>query len=304
MPQMLEGRVVVVTGGGRGIGRAHCLELARHGATVVVNDLGVGLAGDDVGESPADEVVAEIVKSGGQAVADTASVTDWDGTGDMLGRVVERYGRLDAVVNNAGILRDGMITKLREQNVDQVLAVHLKGTLALTHHACAHWREAARATGGPVDGRIVNTTSGTGLAGNTGQAIYGAAKAGIANVTMTTAMEMARYGVTANAASPVARTRMTTSAGAAGETPSEGWDPMDPENSSPVVAWLSSAASGWLSGAVLRADGDTVSRVRPWTVLDGHASAVGERLSADEIDTGLRTVFGVLPGGIPSLKHR
>ncbi|AXI81054.1 SDR family NAD(P)-dependent oxidoreductase [Peterkaempfera bronchialis] len=301
---MLKGRVVVVTGGGRGIGRAHCLELARHGATVVVNDLGVGLRGDDVGESPAEEVAAEIVKLGGEAVADMASVTDWDGVGAMVGRIVERYGRLDAVVNNAGILRDGMITRLREEDVDQVLAVHLKGTMALTHHACAHWREVARATGEQVAGRIVNTTSGAGLASNVGQAVYGAAKAGIANLTLVTAMEMARYGVTANAVSPVARTRMTTSVGMAEESRSGGWDPMDPENSSPVVAWLASAESGWLSGAVLRVDGNTVHRVQPWTVLDGHTAAGGERLSAEEIDSGLRRVFGVLPGGIASLSRR
>lgn len=304
MAGMLDGRVVVVTGGGRGLGRAHCRELARHGATVVVNDLGVGLHGEGVGESPAEEVVSEITKAGGTAVTDTTSVTDWDGVGALVKRVVGEFGRLDAVVNNAGILRDGMITKLREEDFDQVVAVHLKGTFALTHHVCAHWREVARTTAGPVTGRIVNTTSGTGLVGNIGQAVYGAAKAGIANLTMTTAMEMARYGVTANAVSPVAFTRMTAGSAMTEYTPPAGWDPMAPENCSPVVAWLASEASGWLTGAVLRVDGATVYRTRPWTVLDGHTSADGEQLSAHEVDAGLRGVFGLLPGGIPSLAAR
>ncbi|MFG3022411.1 SDR family NAD(P)-dependent oxidoreductase [Streptomyces sp. NPDC048254] len=300
---MLDGRVVVVTGGGRGIGRAHCLELASHGATVVVNDLGVGLHGDTVGESPAEEVVTEIRKLGGTAIPDSTSVTDWDGIGRLIERVVEEFGHLDGVVNNAGILRDGMITTMQEADLDQVLAVHLKGTFALTHHACAHWRAVVKA-GSEVSGRIVNTTSGTGLAGQVGQAAYGAAKAGIANLTMITGMEMGRYGVTANAVSPVAFTRMTAGSALTEYTPPADWDPMAPENSSPVVAWLVSEASDWLTGAVLRVDGGTVHRTQSWTLLGSHSSAGGGRLSAEEIDAGLRTVFGVTPGGIPSLTRR
>jgi NAD(P)-dependent dehydrogenase (short-subunit alcohol dehydrogenase family) len=302
--KLLDGRVVIVTGGGRGIGRAHCLELARHGATVVVNDLGVSLRGDDAGTaSPAEEVVAEIEKLGGTAMADATSVTDWEGVGALIRRTVEEFGRLDGIVNNAGILRDGLITRLREEDLDQVLAVHLKGSLALTHHACVYWREEAKA-GRPVSGRIVNTTSGTGLAGNPGQAAYGAAKAGIANLTLVTAMELERYGVTANAISPVAITRMTSESGVLQTSAGDGWDPLDPENSSPVVAWLLSEASGWLTGSVLRVQGGTVSPMRHWTVLDGYTAKGGERLDAEEIDAGLRRTLGLAPGGIPSLARR
>ncbi len=303
MAGMLDGRVVIVTGGGRGIGRAHCLELARHRATVVVNDVGAGLRGETVRESPAEEVAREVERLGGTAMADSTSVTDWAGMGRLVERVTGEFGRLDGVVNNAGILRDGMVATLREEDVDHVLAVHLKGTFALSHHACAYWRAEAKA-GRTSGGRIVNTTSGAGLAGNVGQSVYGAAKAGIANLTMVTAMEAARYGVTANAISPIAYTRMTAGNAMAGHKETDGWDPMDPANSSPVVAWLVSQESGWLTGAVLRVDGGAVYRMQPWSVLDGHCAAGGERLAAEEIDAGLRRVFGVAPGGLASLAGR
>ncbi len=296
---LLDGRVVIVTGGGRGIGRSHCLELASAGATVVVMDLGVGLGGDASGEHPADEVVETITAAGGTAVADGGSVADWDGVAALVGRTVDRFGRLDAIVNNAGILRDRTITSMTEADFDNVVDVHLKGTFTMTKHACDHWRAEHKA-GRPVAARIVNTTSGTGLAGNVGQAAYGAAKAGIANLTLTTAMEGARYGVTANCISPVAATRMTASAGIAAEEGS-GWSRLDPENSSPVVAWLCSEQSGWLTGAVLRVDGATLAPTRPWSVGAGYRSQGGEKLSVSEIDAGLRGVFGIAPAGIPGL---
>jgi NAD(P)-dependent dehydrogenase (short-subunit alcohol dehydrogenase family) len=302
---MLEGRVVIVTGGGRGIGRSHCLELHAHGATVVVNDLGVSLRGEIGAESagtPADEVVGEIEAAGGIALADATSVTDWDGVAGLIGRTVARFGRLDAIVNNAGIIRDRMLTSLSEEDWDTVVSVHLKGTFNLTKHACDHWRAVAKA-GGAVNGRVVNTTSGTGLFGNVGQTNYGAAKAAIANLTMITAMEMDRYGVTCNAISPIARTRMTSGvAPVQDDPPGTRWDPLDPGNSSPVVAWLTSASSGWLTGAVLRVDGDTVQRVRPWEVdpQTQYRSKAGGRLDLNELDAGMRKAFGVLPRGTAS----
>jgi len=181
---VLDGRVVIVTGAGRGLGRAHALELARAGATVVVNDLGVSLRGEDEpGPSPAESVVSEIEAMGGTASADGTSVTDWDGIESLVARVVDRYGHLDAVVNNAGFLRDKMLTSMSESDFDDVLQVHVKGTFVVTRHACAHWRAVAKA-GGTVSGRIVNTTSGAGLWGNVGQANYGAAKAAIAGMTL------------------------------------------------------------------------------------------------------------------------
>ena len=302
--RMLDGRVVIVTGGGRGIGRAHCLELAAQGATVVVNDLGVSARGESAGDAaqePAGAVVAEIEAGGGVAVRDTSSVADWSAVGALVARTVERFGRLDAVVNNAGILRDATITSLTEQDWDAVLAVHLKGTFALTKHACDYWRAQYQA-GRPVAGRVVNTTSGAGLVGNFGQAAYGAAKAGIANLTRTTAMEGARYGVTANCISPVAATRMTAGTGLAQPGGSDGFDPFDPANSSPVVAWLCSEEAGWLTGRVLRIDGNTVHPVETWTVRPGYSAASGGRLSATEIDAGLRIAMGVAPAGLAALR--
>jgi NAD(P)-dependent dehydrogenase (short-subunit alcohol dehydrogenase family) len=298
---LLEGRVVLVTGGGRGIGRSHCLELAGHGATVVVNDLGVGVQGDGADEAPARHVVQEIEAAGGTAMADPTSVTDFEGVGSMVKRIVAEFGRLDAVVNNAGILRDAMVTKMSEDDWDVVIATHLKGTFAVTKHACDYWRTAAKG-GRPVSGRVVNTTSGTGLFGNVGQANYGAAKAAIAAFTVITAMEMDRYHVTVNAISPLARTRMTESILGAPVGPGE-WDNFDAANSSPVVAWLVSERSGWLSGAILRVDGNEIQRVRPWEVDAGtvfRAPHAG-RLEAGEIDAGLRRAYRVLPRGTSGL---
>jgi NAD(P)-dependent dehydrogenase (short-subunit alcohol dehydrogenase family) len=299
---MLDGRVVIVTGGGRGLGRAHCLELAGAGATVVVNDLGVGVrgeAGDDE-RPPAELVVEEIESAGGSAMADATSVADWDGMEALVARTVERYGALHAVVNNAGMLRDRMLTSLTEDDFDSVIGVHLKGTFALTRHACAHWRERAKA-GEAVSGRVVSTTSGAGLWGNVGQTNYAAAKAAIAMFTKTVAVEMERYGVTANCLSPIAATRMTMStallaaARDGDDGPEGGWDPLDPANASPVVAWLCSEASGWLTGAVLRVDGSTVSPVEGWTVRPGYSAKGGEALELAEVDHGLRKVFGISP---------
>jgi NAD(P)-dependent dehydrogenase (short-subunit alcohol dehydrogenase family) len=299
---MLDGRVVIVTGAGRGLGREHCLELARQGASVVVNDLGVGLHGqeDEGGRSPAEEVVDEILAMGGSAMADGASVTDFKATAAMVERTVETYGRLDAVVNNAGIVRDRMITGMSEADFDLVVAVHLKGTWNLMRHACAYWKDRQKA-GDAVSGRIVNTTSGSGLFGNVGQTNYGAAKAGIASLTIITAMEMERYGVTVNAVSPLARTRMTEGLGSM-QRPVEGFDSYDPANTSPVVAYLCSKESGWLSGAVLRVMGDTVQVLRGWGIDPARSfrGASDQKLRTEQLDHGLRVAVGAFPSGLPA----
>ena len=294
----LDGRVVIVTGGGRGLGRAHCLELARHGATVVVNDLGVGTRGEAGGEGqpPAEAVVDEIEAMGGTAVADRSSVADWTAMEALVTTAVEQFGHLHAVVNNAGFLRDRMLTSMSEDDFDAVIAVHLKGTVALTRHACAYWREQAKA-GRPVSGRVVATTSGAGLFGNIGQANYGSAKSAIATFTQIVALEMQRYGVTANALSPIADTRMLATVGRAADA-TGGWDRLDPANAAPVVAWLCSEESGWLSGAVLRVDGRTVAPVQGWTVDEGYESASGEAVTYEELGLGLRKLFGIAPRGL------
>jgi NAD(P)-dependent dehydrogenase (short-subunit alcohol dehydrogenase family) len=297
---LLDERVVIVTGGGRGLGREHCLELARHGATVIVNDLGGGLHGEASSETPADEVVAEIERAGGAASADGTSVSDFDAVGKLVAGAVGTYGRLDAVVNNAGIIRDRMITGMSEEDFDLVIAVHLKGTWNLSRHACALWRDQHKA-GQRVTGRIVNTTSGAGLFGNIGQTNYGPAKAAIASLTMITAMEMEKYGVTANAVSPMARTRMTAGI-AAQPAAARGWDRLDPANTSPVVAYLCSEPSGWLSGCVLRVDGESVQRLRPWDI-DHERTYVGASsgpVDAADLDRGLRAAFGAFPRGLPT----
>lgn len=297
---LLDGRVVIVTGGGRGLGRSHCLELARHGATVVVNDLGVGVNGEVEHHelTPAAAVANEIEQLGATAVADTTSVSDWDGVATLVRETVDRFGDLHAVVNNAGFLRDRMVTSMTEDDFDAVIDVHLKGTFTVIRHACGYWRERSKA-GSPVSGRIVNTTSGAGLFGNIGQANYGSAKSAIATLTQIVAMEMRRYGVTANAISPIAATRMLASIGrtTSGE---DGWDPLDPGNASPVVAWLATEESGWLSGAVLRIDANTVSRCSGWDVVDGYRSESGEQITLDELGVGLGQLFGVAPKGLAS----
>ena len=293
---VLDGRVVIVTGGGRGLGRAHCLELARQGASVVVNDLGVGVRGEATDQSPAQEVVGEITAMGGSALADATSVTDWPGMEALVERTVERFGDLHAVVNNAGFLRDRILTAMSEDDFDAVIAVHLKGTFALTRHACTYWRDKVK-SGAKVSGRVVSTTSGAGLFGNVGQTNYGSAKSAIATMMLITAMEMQRYGVTANAVSPIAATRMLASIGRIADQ-SGAWDRLDPANASPVVAWLCSEESGWMSGQVLRVDGNTVSRVKSWEVAEAYTSRSGEALTAEEVGTGIRKMMGALPRGL------
>jgi NAD(P)-dependent dehydrogenase (short-subunit alcohol dehydrogenase family) len=296
MTAPLSGRVVLVTGGGRGIGRAHCLALAEQGAAVVVNDPGVsrdGTAADGAG--PATDVVAEIAAMGGKALAHTGSVASWDDVADMIDTAVAEFGALTGVVNNAGIVRDAMVANATEADWDAVMAVHLKGTFAVTRHACAYWRAQSKA-GNQIDAHIVNTVSGAGLWGNVGQSAYGAAKAAIANLTVVTAMEGRRYGVSANAISPLAVTRISEGF----FTGDKASDPaLDPARSSAVVAWLQSPDSSWLTGQILRIDGHKLSRIEGFTETPGRYHAKdGISLSFAEIGQAVSWLFGTAPRGL------
>lgn len=294
---MLDGKVAIVTGGGRGIGREHCLELARHGAAIVVNDPGSGVHGDQTTEDPAAEVAAAVEAAGGRAVPDRGSVTSWSDCAALVAHAVDAFGRLDVVVNNAGIVRDRMITSMEESDWDLVVAVHLKGTFAMTKHACDHWRAVAKA-GNPVSGRIVNTVSGAGLHGNIGQASYSASKAGIVGLTLVTALEMARYTVTANAISPVAVTRLSQTAVGGSTASGDAYDPRHPRASSPVVAYLASDAAAWLSGQVLRVEGNTVVRMDGWHSGPRYSAGDTRWLEAEELVPGVRKLYGAMPAGI------
>jgi NAD(P)-dependent dehydrogenase (short-subunit alcohol dehydrogenase family) len=263
---LLDGRVAIVTGAGRGIGREEALLLARHGAKVVVNDLGGGHDGAGADAGPAAKVVAEIRAAGGEAVANAESVSDWQAAARMVRQAVDTFGALHVVVNNAGILRDRMIFNMDESDVDSVIAVHLKGTFALTRHACAYWRERHKA-GERLHGRLVNTSSDSGLLGNAGQTNYGAAKAGIAAITVIVAKEMARYGVTANAVAPSALTRMTVDAmgrGSVEDVPAQMVEAAGPAHVAPLVAWLASERAGHVNGEVFRAGNGRVNLFRGW----------------------------------------
>lgn len=258
------GRVAIVTGAGRGIGRGHALELARQGAHVVVNDLGASVGGDGADAGPAQAVVDEIEAAGGVAVANTDDVADWDGAKRLVDQAVEVFGGLDVLVNNAGILRDRMLFNMSEDEWDAVVRVHLKGTFTPMRWAAAYWRDRAKA-GKPADARIVNTSSTSGLFANPGQGNYGAAKSGIASLTQIAAKELGRHGVTANAIAPGARTRMTENLGSGRPTPAEGeWDPGAPDNVAPLVTWLASGESAGITGHVFLVGGGRIAVAQTW----------------------------------------
>jgi NAD(P)-dependent dehydrogenase (short-subunit alcohol dehydrogenase family) len=260
-----EGRVVIVTGAGRGIGRGHALEFARQGAKVVVNDLGAELDGSGGSTGPAGEVVDAIRAGGGEAVANGDDVADWDGAQRLIATAVDAFGRLDVLVNNAGFLRDRMIVSTSEEEWDAVIRVHLKGHFAPTRFAAAYWREQQKA-GEAVDGRVINTSSGAGLMGSVGQGTYSAAKAGIAALTMVESAELGRYGVTANAIAPAARTRMTEAvfADTMAKPDDDAFDAMAPENVAPLVVWLGSVESKGVTGRVFEVEGGIISVADGW----------------------------------------
>jgi NAD(P)-dependent dehydrogenase (short-subunit alcohol dehydrogenase family) len=255
--------VAIVTGAGRGIGREHALMLASAGARVVVNDLGGEMDGTGDGDlSPAQEVVAAIKEMGGEAIANGDDVSSWEGAQRMVNMAVETFGGLDVVVNNAGILRDRMLTNMTEAEWDAVIQVHLKGTFAPSRWAAAYWRERAKA-GETNDARIINTSSVSGIYGNPGQTNYGAARAGIAAFTIIAAQELQRYGVTVNAIAPGALTRMTENLGM-GQLDEEGKEQMSPRWIAPICAWLASAESSWVTGRVFEASGRVLGIAEMW----------------------------------------
>jgi NAD(P)-dependent dehydrogenase (short-subunit alcohol dehydrogenase family) len=257
-----EDRVCIVTGAGRGIGREYALMLAAHGAKLVVNDLGGARDGSGSSSGPADEVVKEIKASGGEAVANADDVSDWAGAEHMVQQAIDTYGRLDVLVNNAGILRDRMLVNMSEAEWDAVIKVHLKGTFAPARHAAAYWREQSKA-GQPIDARLINTSSVSGIYGNPGQTNYGAAKMGIASFTIIAARELRRYGVTVNAIAPGALTRLTEDLGM-GEGSDEDKARMDPRWIAPIVTWLASSESASVTGRVFEASGRMLAVAESW----------------------------------------
>ena len=255
-------RVCIVTGAGRGIGREHALMLAAEGARVVVNDIGGAMDGSGGSTGPAHDVVAEIEAAGGQAVVNGDDISTWDGSERLVRQAIDAYGTLDVVINNAGILRDRMLANMTEAEWDAVIAVHLKGTFGPSRHAAAYWREKVKA-GETVDGRIINTSSPSGIYGNVGQTNYGAAKAGIAAFTVIASMELARYGVTVNAVAPAALTRMTENLGM-GQADDLTKEMMAPRWIAPIVTWLASADSADVTGRVFDVTGQALSVAEGW----------------------------------------
>jgi NAD(P)-dependent dehydrogenase (short-subunit alcohol dehydrogenase family) len=301
---LLDGKVAIVTGAGAGIGRAHALELAKHGASVIVNDLGTSVTGDGADQKAADATVALITERGGSAAPNYDNVADYEGAGRMVQQAVDTYGKLDILVNNAGIVRDTAIWNMSEADFDAVINVHVKGTWAPSHHAARHWRERSK-NGEVFTGRVINTTSGAGLVGNFGQTNYATAKAGIAGFTLTLSLELHKLGVTVNCIGPAAATRITGTMPnspdviEADEVPDDEFNRMDPAVSSPVVAWLASDEAQHVTGQVIRAVAENIVWMQGWTdgptINNGgkrwDATKLGQQLATDVFKTrapGLR----------------
>ena len=274
-------KVAVVTGAGRGIGRAHSLALAERGYAVVVNDLGVSVGGEGTAESPADEVVAEITSRGGEAISASHDIGDWEAAGDLIATAVDRYGQLDVLINNAGIIRDMVLYKLDADSFDAVIRVHLRGTVAASHHAALHWRERFQAAG-PVGARLVNTTSSAALWGNPGQSNYTAAKGGIIAFTLTASRELQRYGVTANVIAPGASSRMLASI-----LTEEQMARLDPAYIARVAAWLCTDEAADVTGRIFSVNGEHVQVIQGWEA--GPSANIPVSVPVDGLS-------GILPG--------
>ena len=289
-------QVVIVTGAGRGLGRAHALALAAEGATVVVNDLGATLGGEGRDATPADEVVADIEAAGGTAVANGDDVSDFEAAGELVADTIRRYGRLDGLVCNAGIVRDRMLVNLSVEEWDAVMAVHLRGTFGPLRHAAAHWRDRSKA-GEDVQARVVTTSSGAGLFGSVGQGNYSAAKAGIAGLTIVAAAELGRYGILVNGIAPSARSRMTEEAFAdMMRKPESGFDAMDPANVSPLVVWLASRACD-VTGRMFEIAGGQLSVATGWQ--HGAVFDKGARLDPAEVGALVTDLVREAPAPTP-----
>jgi NAD(P)-dependent dehydrogenase (short-subunit alcohol dehydrogenase family) len=299
MGHLCDGRVVVITGAGRGIGRAHALEFARQGAKVVVNDIGAELDGSGGSTGPAGEVVAEIRDAGGEAIANGADISTWAGGEDLVRSAIDAFGDLHVVVNNAGVVRDRMFANASEDEWDLTMAVHLKGHFTTSRHAAAYWRDRAKA-GEPVDARIINTSSGAGLLGSVGQAAYSAAKGGILSLTLVQAAELGRYGVTANAIAPAARTRMTEQVFAqtmAAPDDPDAFDEMAPDNVSPLVVWLGSSDSAGVTGRAFEVEGGRVSVADGWR--RGRVIDKGARWEPIEVGAAVAELLAEAPAPEP-----
>ncbi|HZC71932.1 MAG TPA: SDR family oxidoreductase [Jatrophihabitans sp.] len=297
MAGVCAGRVVIITGAGRGIGAEHAIEFARQGARVVVNDIGGALDGTGSDASPAQQTVDRIRADGGEAVASYDDVTDWAASARLMQTTIDTFGRLDTLVNNAGTVRDRMFVNMSPDEWDAAIRINLRGHFCPARHAAAYWRDRAKA-GEPVDARIVNTSSGAGLMGSVGQANYGAAKAAIAALTLMQAAELARYGVTANAIAPAARTRMTETVFADTMAQADaGFDAMAPANIAPLVAWLGSNESADVTGRVFEVEGGKISVADGWQ----HGSAIdrGRRWEAAEIGSAVREILAKAPPPAP-----
>ena len=295
-----DGKVAIVTGAGRGIGAAHARLLASEGAAVVVNDLGGDMQGAGADATPAQQVVEEITASGGRAVVNGGSVSNWADAEALVAQAVETFGGLDILVNNAGILRDRMSFSMDEADWDTVIDVHLKGHFAPSRFAAAYWRNRFKATNEPVNAKIVNTASESGIYGNAGQANYAAAKAGIASMTIVMARELERLGVRVNAICPTARTRLTENVPGAGEFMAKkdgAPDQFAPENIAAVVAWLASDLSSGVTGQVVKVMGGSLQVLRGWRP----ATECTDELewSLDTVDAAAATLFAGIPAGVP-----
>lgn len=261
MNGLCKDRVAIVTGAGRGLGREYALMLAEQGAKVVVNDLGSSQSGEGADITPAQEVVNDIIAAGGEAIVNGNDVSDWAGAKALIDSAVSNFGRLDVLINNAGILRDRMMVNMTESEWDSVIKVHLKGTFAPSHHAAQYWRQESKKRGSPVSARLINTSSASGIFGNVGQTNYGAAKAGIAAFTIISAMELKQYGITVNAIAPRAQTRMTEGLR---ELTEEELKRRDPRWVAPIVVWLASEESRDVTGRVFEAGNGILKVAEGW----------------------------------------